>query len=74
MWLTVFDSHECVQFVFTVISVGLPIGAGIFGPNFVLGAGVGRLVGEIMHSLFPEVDIVPGGYAVVGMLDRYVQM
>jgi len=55
------------KFLFTVICVGLPIGAGIFTPCFALGAGVGRLMGEIMHSMLaPAVKIVPGGYAVVG--------
>eukprot|EP00698_Gefionella_okellyi_P006779 TRINITY_DN1627_c0_g2_i1.p1 TRINITY_DN1627_c0_g2~~TRINITY_DN1627_c0_g2_i1.p1 ORF type:complete len:779 (+),score=145.57 TRINITY_DN1627_c0_g2_i1:43-2379(+) len=53
------------KFFFTAISVGLPIGAGIFTPIFALGAGVGRLIGEIMHSIFGS-RIIPGGYAVVG--------
>eukprot|EP00698_Gefionella_okellyi_P024942 TRINITY_DN896_c0_g2_i1.p1 TRINITY_DN896_c0_g2~~TRINITY_DN896_c0_g2_i1.p1 ORF type:complete len:560 (-),score=73.54 TRINITY_DN896_c0_g2_i1:297-1976(-) len=54
------------KFIFSAVSVGLPISAGIFTPSFALGAGIGRLMGELMHSVWPHWGIIPGGYAVVG--------
>ena len=56
--------------MFTAIAVSLPIPSGVFFPVFVIGAGLGRLVGEAMATAFPggvNGSIVsPGGYAVVG--------
>jgi H+/Cl- antiporter ClcA len=64
-----------LQFLFTPIAVALPVPAGVFVPVFTMGATFGRLVGEIMLAWFPngihvldkQSNIVPGGYAVVGM-------
>lgn len=47
---------------------------GIFIPSLKMGAGLGRLVGEVMHVWFPNGvgyggainPIVPGGYSVAG--------
>jgi chloride channel 2 len=56
--------------VFTVVAVALPIPAGVFFPVFIIGAGFGRLVGELMDFTFVDgingQKISPGGYAVVG--------
>lgn len=54
----------------------IPIPSGLFIPVLKMGAAYGRLIGELMHSAFPEgikygdyvhpSSIVPGSYAVVG--------
>lgn len=54
-----------IKFPLIVVSIGLPIPAGVFIPCFLLGAGLGRLYGELLRVIFGDV-IVPGGYAVVG--------
>ncbi|NXB70529.1 CLCN1 protein, partial [Donacobius atricapilla] len=63
-----------VKFCMAVIATTMPIPCGGFMPVFVLGAAFGRLIGEIMASLFPTgilfddilYQILPGGYAVIG--------
>ncbi|XP_075759492.1 chloride channel protein 1 isoform X1 [Pelodiscus sinensis] len=63
-----------MKFWMSVIAITMPIPCGGFMPVFVLGAAFGRLVGEIMASLFPDgilfdgivYKILPGGYAVIG--------
>ncbi|NXX94945.1 CLCN1 protein, partial [Centropus bengalensis] len=63
-----------VKFGMSVIATTMPIPCGGFMPVFVLGAAFGRLIGEIMASLFPNgilfdgivYQILPGGYAVIG--------
>lgn len=54
-----------IKFPLIVVSIGLPIPAGVFIPCFLLGSGLGRLYGELLKVVFGNV-IVPGGYAVVG--------
>lgn len=54
-----------IKFPLIVVSIGLPIPAGVFIPCFLLGSGLGRLYGELLRVLFGH-TIVPGGYAVVG--------
>ncbi|KFP74935.1 Chloride channel protein 1, partial [Apaloderma vittatum] len=61
-------------FWMAVVATTMPIPCGGFMPVFVLGAAFGRLIGEIMASLFPNgilfdgivYQILPGGYAVIG--------
>ncbi|EME31005.1 chloride channel/carrier, CIC family [Galdieria sulphuraria] len=53
-----------VKFPLVVVSVGLPIPAGVFVPSFLLGSCFGRLYGELLKLIFGDI-IVPGGYAVV---------
>ncbi|NXG60312.1 CLCN1 protein, partial [Hemiprocne comata] len=63
-----------VKFLMAVIATTMPIPCGGFMPVFVLGAAFGRLIGEIMASIFPNgivfddivYQILPGGYAVIG--------
>ncbi|KAK3508529.1 hypothetical protein QTP70_031915 [Hemibagrus guttatus] len=58
----------------SAVSTTMPIPSGAFMPVFVLGAAFGRLVGEVMATLFPHgilfdgilYQIIPGGYAVIG--------
>jgi chloride channel 2 len=53
-----------VRMVLTSVSVLLPIPCGLFTPVFLMGAALGRLVGEIAALFSP--GVVRGGYAVVG--------
>ncbi|XP_043935803.1 chloride channel protein 1 [Protopterus annectens] len=63
-----------MKFWMSAVSTTLPIPCGAFMPVFVLGAAFGRIVGEIMATLFPNgilfdgiiYRILPGGYAVIG--------
>lgn len=59
-----------VRFFLSAISTTLPIPCGIFIPSFTLGAACGRLFGEMLSAWFPDgfggMEIVPGGYAIVG--------
>jgi H+/Cl- antiporter ClcA len=52
-----------IKFILSAISIIQPISSGVFMPVFATGAGVGRLMGEIIH-LFR--GVTPGGYSVVG--------
>lgn len=54
-----------IKFPLIVVSVGLPVPAGVFIPCFLLGSGLGRLYGEMLRALFGS-SVVPGGFAVVG--------
>ena len=57
-----------VYFVLFTITTGLPVAAGIFVPLMVTGAGVGRLIGELIQIGFQGVQppIDPSVYALVG--------
>lgn len=50
----------------TILSTSLLLPAGDFVPMFTGGAMFGRLFGELLALAFPSVNIVPGGYALVG--------
>jgi len=63
-WVDVFFL-VLIKFPLVAISIGLPVPAGVFIPCFLLGAGFGRLFGEVLKSIIGS-TIVPGGYAVVG--------
>ncbi|CAJ0955219.1 unnamed protein product, partial [Mesorhabditis belari] len=58
-------------FVLSIVSITLPIPGGVFMPTIVLGAAIGRLMGEITSEWAPNgIDashfIFPGVYAVAG--------
>ncbi|KAF6735135.1 Chloride channel protein 1 [Oryzias melastigma] len=63
-----------MKFWMSAVSTTMPIPSGAFMPVFILGAAFGRLIGEIMATLFPNgilfdgivYRILPGGYAVIG--------
>lgn len=42
-----------LKFALTVLAITLPVPAGVFVPVFVIGAGLGRFVGEAMSLWFP---------------------
>lgn len=60
--------HLCifgfVRMLLTSASVLLPIPCGLFSPVFLIGGALGRLVGELVALVSP--NVVRGGYAVVG--------
>eukprot|EP00045_Choanoeca_perplexa_P017447 m.253614 g.253614 ORF g.253614 m.253614 type:complete len:1612 (+) comp17541_c0_seq3:233-5068(+) len=53
-------------YVLTFVSTTLTIPAGLFLPVMISGACWGRIVGEWMAIWFPELNVTPAGYAVVG--------
>ncbi|XP_016896585.2 chloride channel protein-like isoform X2 [Cynoglossus semilaevis] len=63
-----------MKFWMSAVATTMPVPSGAFMPVFILGAAFGRLVGEIMATLFPHgivfdgilYRIIPGGYAVIG--------
>lgn len=55
-----------LEFIMCGISLGLPIPCGLYTPMFILGAALGRLIGEVLHAVHLLPSIVPAGYAVVG--------
>ncbi|XP_053302357.1 chloride channel protein 1 [Pleuronectes platessa] len=66
--------YKQTLFWMSAVATTMPIPSGAFMPVFILGAAFGRLVGEIMATLFPQgivfdgilYRIIPGGYAVIG--------
>jgi len=52
-------------FFCAVIAYGIAVPAGLFIPSMMIGAGFGRLIGEVMNILAPG-KIDPGLYALVG--------
>jgi H+/Cl- antiporter ClcA len=62
------------KFFFTLFSVGFTgCTAGVYSPVFITGAVFGRLAGELASVLFPDLDISPGAYAIVGTLAPTLQ-
>ncbi|KAF0024189.1 hypothetical protein F2P81_022991 [Scophthalmus maximus] len=67
-------ANKKTAFWMSAVATTMPIPSGAFMPVFILGAAFGRLVGEIMATLFPHgivfdgilYRIIPGGYAVIG--------
>lgn len=55
-----------LEFVMCGLSVGLPVPCGLYTPMFILGAALGRLVGEVLGVMHILPGLVPAGYAVVG--------
>ncbi|XP_035200842.1 chloride channel protein ClC-Kb-like [Oxyura jamaicensis] len=63
-----------MKFWMLTLATTLPLPAGYFMPIFIYGAAIGRLMGEVVASLFPHGlrveattrPIVPGGYALAG--------
>ncbi|KAI1235948.1 hypothetical protein IHE44_0002041 [Lamprotornis superbus] len=66
-----------MKFWMSALATTIPVPCGAFMPVFVIGAAFGRLVGESMAAWFPDgihtdsniYRIVPGGYAVVDVVD-----
>lgn len=63
-----------LQYFLVIIASTLPVPAGIFMPAFVIGAAIGRFIGELMALGYPhgfrndrQLLILPGIYSVVGL-------
>ncbi len=56
-----------VKMLATSLTLSAGGSGGIFAPSLFLGAVFGGLFGTLMHSLFPDVVLSSGAYAVVGM-------
>lgn len=58
-----------VKFLLSALSLTLPLPSGVITPVFAVGAGIGRLAGEVivlLTSWVSTVNVTAGGYAVVG--------
>ncbi|MBW1715964.1 MAG: chloride channel protein [Deltaproteobacteria bacterium] len=51
----------------TSITIGSGSSGGIFAPSLFMGAVLGGVFGQIVHTLFPFTTASPGAYALVGM-------
>lgn len=51
----------------TTFTLGAGNSGGVFAPSLFMGAILGGIVGTTAHSLWPEVALNPGAYAIVGM-------
>ncbi|MCA9945074.1 MAG: chloride channel protein [Anaerolineales bacterium] len=60
-----------VLLVTKLLATGFTLGSGnsggVFAPGLFMGAIVGGMVGSVAHSIWPEIAINPGAYAIVGM-------
>merc|ERR1719327_1206828 len=55
-----------IVFVLTAITFGSAMPAGLYIPNMLLGACLGRAVGEMFRNGYPHADVHPGVYALMG--------
>ncbi|RMX69305.1 hypothetical protein KXD40_004602 [Peronospora effusa] len=54
-------------FIFLLpLCITLKIPTGIWVPTFIAGAAFGRMFGEIVATLFPNLDVIPATYALAG--------
>ncbi|MCB8927954.1 MAG: chloride channel protein [Ardenticatenaceae bacterium] len=51
----------------TCFTLGSGNSGGVFAPGLFMGAIVGGMVGTVAHSIWPEIAVNPGAYAIVGM-------
>ncbi len=51
----------------TTIGLGLGLPGGLIGPTLIIGALTGSIVGLVIQSIYPEMAISPGLYAMIGM-------
>ena len=55
-----------LKWVLMLLTFGTRVPGGLFLPNMLIGALVGRIVGEIVKNKLPLYNIIPGVYAIVG--------
>lgn len=51
----------------TSFTLGAGNSGGVFAPSLFMGAILGGIVGQVAHSLWPQIVANPGAYAIVGM-------
>jgi CIC family chloride channel protein len=56
-----------LKIVASSLTLGSGGSGGIFAPSLFIGAMLGGLFGNLVHTLFPQVAASPGAYALVGM-------
>ena len=56
-----------LKLIATVFTLGTGNSGGVFAPSLFMGAILGGMVGSVAHSIWPDVAINPGAYAIVGM-------
>ncbi|KAF7699691.1 hypothetical protein HF521_002649 [Silurus meridionalis] len=69
-----FGQFMAGEFFMSAVAISMPLPCGAFVPAFVIGAGLGRLVGEVAAVVLPEgvhsngtvYSLIPGSYAVAG--------
>lgn len=65
--LSIIPLYFVVRFLLTIFSYGTGAPGGIFAPLLVIGSLIGLAVGQVSHSIAPEVVPIPAVFAVVGM-------
>ena len=55
-----------VKWSLMVLTFGTRVPGGLFLPNMLVGALIGRIIGEVVKSMLPTYYIIPGVYAMVG--------
>lgn len=65
--LSVIPLYFIIRFLLTILSYGTGAPGGIFAPLLVIGSLIGLAVGQVAHSVAPEVVPIPAVFAVVGM-------
>jgi len=66
-----------VCFLLACITYGTSVPSGLFVPSLLCGCALGRLFGQIMDNIFPDMNIDPGTFALLGaaaMLAGIVRM
>lgn len=58
--------YVIIIFFLANITYGIAVPSGLFVPCILMGAGIGRIQGEIMRDLYPYSDIHPGIWALFG--------
>merc|ERR1719453_610283 len=55
-----------ITYVLTLATFGSAMPAGLFIPNILFGACVGRAIGQEVNLMVPDMDVHPGIYALMG--------
>lgn len=58
--------YMAVSFVLAVVTYGVAVPSGLFIPCMLMGACMGRILGETLHLWFPLMPFKAGGFALLG--------
>lgn len=57
----------CARFLALILGLSFPVPCGLYVPLLVMGAGIGRMVGEFLVLLFGSENVLPPGiFAIIG--------